>query len=115
MGKRINSRAKGARCERELAKKFREHGYKEARRGQQFSGGNDSPDVVVSDEFPFHVECKAVQQLNLYDALAQSTRDAEGTKKTPIVVHKKNNKDWLVTLSFDEFMTLTDKLLDKDI
>ena len=52
MGK-INSRAKGARYERELARYFEENGFP-ARRGQQFAGGSDSPDVVC-DEFPFHI------------------------------------------------------------
>ena len=44
MGK-INSRAKGARYERELARYLDENGFP-ARRGQQFAGGSDSPDVV---------------------------------------------------------------------
>mgnify|MGYP007029125919 FL=1 len=61
MGK-INSRSKGARYERELSKYLSENGFP-ARRGQQFAGGSDSPDVV-SDEFPFHIEAKHVPALN---------------------------------------------------
>lgn len=41
----MNSRAKGAGGERELAKKLREYGY-DCRRGQQFSGANGDADVV---------------------------------------------------------------------
>ena len=40
-----NSRAKGARGERELANLLKEYGY-ECRRGQQFSGANGDADVV---------------------------------------------------------------------
>ena len=39
----MNSRRKGAVGEREIAKYLREHGFTEARRGQQFKGGADSP------------------------------------------------------------------------
>ena len=57
----INSRAKGARGEREFAAFMREHGY-EAHRGQQFAGSADSPDVVHS--IPgIHIEVKRVEAL----------------------------------------------------
>jgi Holliday junction resolvase len=41
----MNSRNKGKVGEREFASLLREHGF-DARRGQQFSGSPDSPDVV---------------------------------------------------------------------
>jgi Holliday junction resolvase len=98
----INSRQKGARFERELAKVFREHGY-EARRGQQYCGANGDADVVG---LPFiHVECKAVERLNIFDAMAQSKHDAkEG--EIPIVCHKKNYTDWLVTMRIEDWFKL---------
>lgn len=98
----INSRAKGARAELALAKVFREHGY-EARRGQQYCGANGDADVVG---LPYtHVECKHVQHLNIFDAMAQSVRDAkEG--EIPIVCHKKNRTGWLVTMRIEDFFTI---------
>ena len=98
----INSRQKGARFERQLAKVFREHGY-EARRGQQYCGANGDADVVG---LPFtHVECKAVERLNIFDAMAQSKHDAkEG--EIPIVCHKKNRTGWLVTMEIEDFFTI---------
>lgn len=98
----INSRAKGARAELALAKVFREHGY-EARRGQQYCGANGDADVVG---LPFiHVECKAVERLNIFDAMAQSKHDAkEG--EIPIVCHKKNRTGWLVTMEIEDFFTI---------
>lgn len=96
----MNSRRKGAEGERELAKLLREKGY-EARRGQQFSGANGDADVVGLPGY--HIECKRVEHLNIYEAMEQSERDArEG--ETPIVCHRKDRKGWLVTMKFDDFM-----------
>jgi Holliday junction resolvase len=110
--KKINSRAKGARGERELSKVLRDHGW-DARRGQQFSGSPDSPDVVSN--LPYQIECKRVESLNLYKALEQATKDAEGSGKPPIVCHKKNGKDWVVILNLNDFLQLVEKSLSSEI
>ena len=98
----MNSRNKGASGERELAEVLRGYGFK-ARRGQQFSGANGDPDVVGIDGV--HIECKRVERLNIYDAMAQSSRDARDGE-IPVVMHRKNRKGWLVTLSLDDFIAL---------
>lgn len=105
--KKINSRNKGASFERKLAGILRSRGY-EARRGQQFSGGSDSPDVVHSME-GIHIEAKAVERLNIYEAMEQSERDAECSNKTPTVWHKKNHKRILVTMYYEDFIELYEK------
>ena len=98
----VNSRAKGARFERQLAKIFREHGY-EARRGQQYCGANGDADVVG---LPFiHVEAKHNEHLNIFDAIAQSKRDAKDGE-IPIVIHKKNRTNCLVTMEIEDFFTI---------
>ncbi len=97
-----NSRRKGAEGEKELAGKLREYGY-DSRRGQQYCGANGDADVVGLPGV--HIECKRVEKLNLYDAMAQSVHDAkEG--EVPAVFHRKNRCEWLVTLRFDDFMRL---------
>lgn len=108
MAKRINSRAKGARGERELAKKLREYGYDGRRDGQQANGdAGNHPDVYGLDGI--HIECKRVERLNLTDAILQSRKDAlEG--EIPIVAHKKNNEDWFITISLDDFMSIWRRL-----
>jgi hypothetical protein len=45
---RVNSRQKGARGERQWRDELRADGY-EARRGQQFCGSAESPDVVCDE------------------------------------------------------------------
>ena len=99
----INSRAKGAAGEREIAKILREHGFENARRGHQFSGANGDADVVGIDGL--HLEIKRVEALNIDKAMEQSKRDArEG--ETPVVFHRKNNKEWLATLRLEDFISI---------
>ena len=91
----INSRNKGVRGELELAKFLREHGVG-ARRGQQHSGGGDSPDVVTS--LPHvHIEAKRVENGSLYKWLAQAKRDAPDAP-LQVVAHRKNHEEWVAIL-----------------
>lgn len=101
MGK-INSRAKGVAGERELAGILRDYGY-ETRRGQQFSGLHGDADVVGLPRI--HLEVKRVQALNIDKAMDQSIRDArEG--EIPTVMHRKNGRPWLVTMTLDSWIEL---------
>ena len=99
----MNSRAKGARGERLWRDELRKEGFT-ARRGQQFAGGTDSPDVICEELKLLHQEVKFVQNLNLDKACEQATRDADG--KHWIVAHKKNNKPWKVTMSSETFFAI---------
>jgi Holliday junction resolvase len=98
----INSRAKGARFERTLAGKLRDHGY-DCRRGQQYCGANGDADVIGLPGL--HIEAKHVERLNLYDAMAQSKHDARAGE-LPCVMHKKNNCEILVTMELSDFMEI---------
>lgn len=102
MGK-INSRDKGARAEREFAHLLREHGY-EAERGCQHSGGKDSPDVK-SNMPSVHWEIKRTEKLNLQNAMEQAKRDA-GENEMPVVGHRRNRTEWLVTMRFEDWIKL---------
>lgn len=101
--KKINSRAKGARFERQLAKMLKEYGY-EAERGCQHAGGKDTPDV--KHNMPrIHIEAKDVEKLNIWNALEQSKRDA-GEDEIPVVMFKRNKTKVYVAMPLDEFMEL---------
>jgi Holliday junction resolvase len=102
-----NSRAKGARGEREFAEFLRERGY-EARRGQQFSGGDDSPDVVHNVE-GIHFEVKRTETLRLMDATQQAREDCGD--KVPVVAWKRNRGDWYAVLTCHDLLAL---LADRD-
>ena len=95
---------KGKVGEREFASLLTELGVP-ARRGVQFAGGQDSPDVVHA--LPgIHFEVKRTEQLNLFDALAQATVDTRGTTDFPIVAHRKNRRPWVVIMYADQFIEL---------
>jgi len=102
---KINSRAKGARGERELSSKLKEYGY-ETRRGQQYCGSNGDADVVGLPGI--HIECKRVQQLNLYNAMAQSKSDAKDGE-VPTIFHRKDHCEWLVTMTLEDWINLYKK------
>lgn len=97
----MNSKRKGNAGERELARKLSEYGY-DCRRGVQYKGGPMSPDVTGLPGI--HIECKRVEHLNIYDAIAQSVRDS--WLDLPAVFHRKNNCEWLVTMRLDDWMDL---------
>lgn len=96
------SRDKGKRGERMFASLLREHGF-DARRGVQYQGSPDSPDVVGLPGA--HTEVKFVEKLNLHSAMEQSKRDA-GEGEMPIVAHKRSREEWLVTMRFDDWIEL---------
>lgn len=97
-----NSRAKGKKYELHVAGLFKSEGY-DARRGQQFCGLEGNADVVGAPHI--HIECKAAQRLNLYDAMAQAKRDAKDGE-LPVVIHKKNYCNDLVTMEFKDWIKL---------
>lgn len=97
----MNSIEKGKKGEREFARVCREHGYADARRGQQHSGIEGEDTVGLPG---IHIEVKRVERLNLEDAMSQSVRDAQG--KVPIVAHRKNNHHWLITMRADDWFSI---------
>ena len=101
---RMNSRGKGKAGELELAKFLTVRRYP-AKRGQQFHGGADSPDVVSPSLEGIHIECKRVENGSMYMWLDQAIEDANG-KKVPTVWHRKNKRDWIVILRADDFLNL---------
>lgn len=103
MTKPINSRTKGKNGELEVRDLIRAHGF-DARRGQQFSGSPDSPDVVHSIP-KVHVEVKRTEAFRLYHALEQAGRDA-CPGDMPTVWHRASRKPWVVVLLAEDFLAL---------
>lgn len=102
--RKVNGNAKGKAGEREFANFLKERGL-EARRGQQFKGGTDSPDVVCAGLTRVHFEVKRVECFELYKAVEQATRDANGVN-LPIVAHRRNNKDWIAVVPMEDMIKL---------
>ncbi len=96
------SRRKGARAEVELSHWMTERGYP-ARRGRQFCGSPDSPDVYVPT-LPVYPESKRSERFSLYPALEQAATDAD--ERPPAVFHRKNRKRWVIVMYADDFLAL---------
>ena len=72
------------------------------------SMGAGGEDVVMAraarEKFPFSVECKNVEKLNVWDAYEQAKANSSGYE--PIVVMKKNHKKPLVVLDAEHFIEI---------
>lgn len=102
---KINSKQKGARFERQLASMFKEYGYSDSRRTAQYCGNTgDASDVIGLPGI--HAEAKHQERMQLYDWMEQAKRDSKGTGNIPVIFHKKNHAEVLVTMQFDSFMKL---------
>ena len=100
----MNSKRKGAEGEREWAAFCRNQGY-ECRRTAQYCGNTgDASDVVGLPGV--HIEVKRVERLNIEDAMSQAIRDSSKSEKLPIVAHRKNHCEWLVTMRAEDWFQI---------
>lgn len=99
----MNSRQKGKRGEREAALFLTQHGCP-ARRGQQFAGSPDSPDVVCPFLHDVHFEVKRTKRTDLEGWLEQAARDAGS--QLPVVLHRKNKGPWVGILRAEDLLAL---------
>ncbi len=103
MSKRKNSKAKGAQGERQVAAWLRENGV-EARRGVQYQGGPESPDVVHG--LPgVHLEVKRTERFRLDEALDQAKGEAPAGSM-PVVLTRKNRGRWIAVLDGEDWLRL---------
>lgn len=102
-----HSKRKGSRGELQAASEVRRLFGVEARRGRQFSGSDDSPDIRT--EIPkVHFEVKRAETFRLYSALEQAIRDAG--ENIPVVLHRQNNQPWVAVVRLDDLPQLAVQL-----
>ena len=101
------SRAKGQRGEREAAAELTRLFGVEAHRGRQYHGGPDSPDVQTTLS-NVHVEVKRTETLSVYAAMEQAEKDAGDA--VPLVLHRRNGKQWLAIVQLDDLPRLATTL-----
>lgn len=97
-----NSKRKGKAGELELAHYLTDHGHP-ARRGQQFRGGSDSPDVICPS-LPVHFEAKRTERLRIHEAMTQAIDEAGD--RVPVVAYRRNRSEWLAILRLDDLLEL---------
>jgi hypothetical protein len=103
----VNSRQKGCRGELEFRDWLIERGHP-ARRGQQFAGGHESPDVVSDLDKYWHIEVKRTERLLLYRAMDQAINDAL-PGRIPVVFHRQNHKEWVAIVRADDLLRLVER------
>lgn len=117
MKKRINSRAKGCRGERELASLCRENGFP-MRRGQQYCGANGDADCVSIEPNAldaFHIEAKWTEQFSLRDWLAKGKADSANAGKPLAIFHKYNHGPVTVTVLAETFFSMVRNLAGDEL
>lgn len=95
------AKQKGKAGEREVAELLRAYGF-EARRGVQYTGGGDSPDVV-SNLPGCHIEVKRTETLQLWPAMAQAAEDSK-PGEAPLVFHRPSKRGWIVIMNAEDFL-----------
>lgn len=104
---KINSKSKGKRGELDLVHSLRDAGFPDVKRSVQYCGkATGTADLVGLPGV--HVEVKNQERLNIWDALAQSKRDAEADGKgdIPALFFKRNYCGWYVALPLVDFVRL---------
>jgi len=79
----------------------------EARRGRQYQGTDQSPDVLA-DIPGVHFEVKRGEALRLYSAIEQAAADAG--ENVPVVLHRANQKPWVAIVQLDDLPHLAVQL-----
>ena len=76
------------------------------------SMGAGGEDLIMAraarEKFPFSIECKNVEKLNVWEAYSQAKENSKDYE--PIVVMKKNNQKALVVLDAEKFVEICQKL-----
>ena len=101
------SKRKGKRGELEAAAEIRRLFGVEARRGRQYQGTDESPDVLAAIP-DVHFEVKRTESLRLHDALTQAMEDAG--QSVPVVLHRANRQPWLAIVRLDDLPRLAVQL-----
>ena len=103
-----SAKAKGRRLQQWVVKQLIETFDIHPEDIKSCSMGAGGEDVVMAraarEKFPYSVECKNVEKLNVWDAYDQAKANSKDYE--PIVVMKKNGKKPLVIVDAEYFITL---------
>ena len=103
-----SAKAKGRRLQKEfrelLIEKLNIHPEDIESRSMGASGEDLIMARAAREKFPYSIECKNVEKLNVWDAYKQA--EANKGKYEPIVVMKKNNTKALVVIDAKYFVNL---------
>lgn len=103
-----SAKAKGRRLQQEFRKLLIEELDIHPEDIESRSMGASGEDLIMAraarEKFPYSIECKNVEKLNVWDAYDQASSNKG--KYEPIVVMRKNNKKALVVVDAEYFVRL---------
>ncbi len=101
-----SSKQKGARGERQSAKRWSQAGFP-THRGRQYHGGSGTSDVKHEQSFlNFRTEVKLRKRnVSIYKAIEQAEEESVANE-VPLVHHKVDNRRWLMTMYDEDFFKL---------
>jgi len=103
-----SAKAKGRRLQQEFRKLLIEELKIHPEDIESRSMGAGGEDLIMAraarEKFPYSIECKNVEKLNVWDAYDQASSNKG--KYEPIVVMRKNNKKALVVIDAEYFVKL---------
>lgn len=106
---RVNGNQKGKRGEREAAKAWAESMGTTARRGQQFCGGGESPDVVHGVP-GIHLEVKRTARAFAVQRAIEQARDDMPAGSVPVALTRQDRGEWIVSVPLADLLALVDVL-----
>ena len=106
----MNVRDKGIGFERDTANRWRAMGFDMRR--QPGSGAMHWKGDLYCHEYPeLHLECKAVERLNIEKAMDKAREECK-VGQIVVLVHKRNRKPPLVTVEEADFVGLLKELAE---
>ena len=103
-----SAKAKGRRLQQWVRDKLVEELKVHPEDIESRSMGAGGEDLIMAraarEKFPYSIECKNVEKLNVWEAYSQA--ESNSGDYEPIVVMKKNNKKPLVVVDAEYFMRL---------
>ena len=111
----VNSRKKGRAGEKAAVDAMKSLGFKRAKSdGFQFRGGDERPDLFVSEDLWVEVKNRGVT--NVKEALFQALAD-KSPESIPVALHKvpgrgaKTGKEWILSIFLEDIEQLSRAIL----
>ena len=103
-----SAKAKGRKLQQWVRDKLIEHRDIHPEDIESRSMGAGGEDLIMAraarEKFPYSIECKNVEKLNVWEAYKQAEENSKNYE--PVVVMKKNNHKTLVVIDAEHFVKI---------
>jgi hypothetical protein len=105
-----SKKAKGRSLQKQVASDLREKTGLPEEDIQSKPMGSSGSDVIMSSaaiaKFPFSVECKNQESIQIWSAFGQAVYNSEREKRMPMLVFRRNRTDPLVLMRWSDFLKI---------